>query len=325
MANPAAGYELAGESRKQPTCDHRWSPALRRRDAVTVNPLNLTIILLTFNEEGRVEACLQSVEGIDAPVFAVDSFSTDRTRAILEACGAHVVQHVFEGYAKQRNWAQANNPFHSDWVLHLDADERLTPELRRWLIRDFPQLAPSCDGFMFSRRTVFLGRWIRHGGHYPSYHLRLFRAALGRCETKAYDQHFLVNGRTRIVPNADIIDVVARSLTDFVASHNRWSSLEAAEMLSGTFSEEVVRPTLTGNPIGRRRWLKSKMFGRAPLFARSFAYFVYRYVFRLGFLDGREGLIFHVLQGFWFRFLVDAKYHEILHERGRIPDTKEDA
>jgi hypothetical protein len=172
---------------------------------------------------------------------------------------------------------------------------------------------------------MFLGRWIRHGGHYPSYHLRLFRAALGSCESKVYDQHFLVNGRVRVVQGTDIIDVVARSLTEFVTSHNRWSSLEAGEMFDGTLPEHVVHPALTGNPIERRRWLKVKVFRKAPLFARSFAYFLYRYLFRLGFLDGREGLIFHVLQGFWFRFLIDAKYHEIRHERGRIPDDKGDA
>lgn len=278
-----------------------------------------TVIVLTFNEEQRIIDCLDSLEGLGINVFVVDSFSTDGTVEILIRRGISFVQHSFENYAKQRMWAQANNPFSSKWVLHLDADERLTPEIRQWLVEEFPHLERSFDGFMFSRRTMFLGRWIRHGGHYPSYHLRLFKSALGRCESKAYDQHFVVDGRVKAVPGVDIIDIVTRSLTDFVSSHNRWSSLEAAEMADDFATLGEVRPALVGNAIERRRWFKMRVFGRMPLLARSFFYFFYRYVLRLGFMDGREGLIFHVLQGFWFRFLVDAKYFEMMHRR-RVTD-----
>jgi len=269
-----------------------------------------TVIILTFNEQERIVPCLDSLAGIDAPVFVVDSFSTDATLDILRARGVDFVQHAFDDYAAQRNWAQQNNPHATEWVLHLDADERLTPALAAWLRDEFPQAAASsARGFMFSRRTVFLGRWIKHGGHYPSFHLRLYQARAGHCERKAYDQHFVVDGPVRVVAGADIIDTVAASLSQFTASHNRWASVEAAESVAGGGRGEV-QARLAGSPIERRRWFKDKVFAATPLFLRSVLYFFYRYVLRLGFLDGAEGLVFHVLQGFWFRFLVDAKILE---------------
>jgi glycosyltransferase involved in cell wall biosynthesis len=271
---------------------------------------SLTIIILTYNEERRLPPCLDSLAGLEAPVFVVDSNSTDGTLDILNQRGLKWTQHPFGNYAQQRNWAQANNPFDTEWVLHLDADERLTPELVQWLNTDFARRSAETDGFLFSRRTVFLGRWIRHGGHYPAYHLRLFRSRLGRCEDKAYDQHFVVSGLSLTVPGADIIDTVTSNLEQFIASHNRWSSLEAAELAAREVKGEV-NASLTGNAIERRRWLKTRVFQKAPPMLRAFAYFIYRYIFRLGFLDGFQGLVFHVLQGFWFRFLVDAKLYEL--------------
>jgi len=277
----------------------------------------LTVIILTFNEQDRIAPCLDSLAGVDAPVFVVDSFSTDATLDILRGRGLAFVQHEFADYAAQRNWAQDNNPFATDWVLHLDADERLTPELAAWLREEFPRAAQAADGFMFSRRTVFLGRWIKHGGHYPAFHLRLYKAAAGHCERKAYDQHFVVDGRAQAVAGADIIDTVAASLGQFIASHNRWAGFEAAEIAAGGGQGEV-QGRLAGSPIERRRWLKTHVFSASPLFLRSFLYFFYRYVLRLGFLDGAEGLVFHVLQGFWFRFLVDAKILE-MRNAGQTP------
>lgn len=270
----------------------------------------LTILILTYNEEQRLVDCLDSLHGVPAKVFVVDSFSTDSTLSILRERGIPFAQREFMNYSEQRAWAQSANPFKTEWVLHLDADERLTHELRKWLSHDFPCESDRYDGFMFSRRTIFLGRWIRHGGHYPAFHLRLFRASKGRCEDKAYDQHFVVEGKTLRVDKVDIVDTVATDIASFVNSHNRWSSFEASEIATRS-SRGSVEARFFGNPIERRRWLKSRVFERSPLLARSFAYFAYRYLIRLGFLDGKEGLIFHFLHALWFRFLIDAKVYEI--------------
>jgi glycosyltransferase involved in cell wall biosynthesis len=285
--------------------------------------LDLTIIILTFNEENNIQDCLKSIEDVPANVFVVDSYSTDSTLEILSDKKIRYAQHTFANYAIQRNWAQENDPFKSSWVLHMDADERLTPELRDWLINDF-YLYKGIDGFIFSRRAVFMGKWIRFGGHYPNYHLILFKKSSGKCEDKAYDQHFVCQGRKKIIYRKDIINILSDNLENFINRHNHWSLLEAIETIKEIKSGEV-KSTLTGNPIERRRWFKKNMFERMPLFLRSICYFIYRFFFRLGFLDGKKGLVFHVLQGFWFRFLVDAKVYEIHKEMLKKDITLDEA
>ena len=120
-----------------------------------------TIIILTYNEESNLPSCLESLKGVDAFLFAVDSFSQDKTLNILQEHNISFKQHAFENYSLQRNWAQANNPFKTEWVFHLDAGERLTPELVQWLNTYFSVKNNDVDGFMFSRRTIFFGKWIR--------------------------------------------------------------------------------------------------------------------------------------------------------------------
>jgi hypothetical protein len=168
------------------------------------------------------------------------------------------------------------------------------------------------NGFLLRKRTVFLGRWMKHGGHYPAYHLRLFRKDLGGCEDRLYDQHFVVEGRVARLRH-DYIDVLTSDLTTWSMRHSRWAELEAQEITrssSQSGGRQRVQPRLFGTPIERRRWLRDRMYGRAPLFARVLLYWFYRYVLRLGFLDGTEGLIFHFLQGWWYRWLIDSKLYE---------------
>lgn len=272
------------------------------------------MIILTCDEEANLPVCLESLKGLDCEVFVVDSGSTDRTHEIARAAGALVVEHLFENYAAQRNWAQQNLPIRSKWVLHLDADERLTSELVAE-INDVLQKPPQeADGFLLRKRTVFMGRWIKHGGHYPAYHLRLFRKDRGVCEDRLYDQHFLVNGRVRPLDH-DYLDVITSDLSTWIARHTRWAELEAREVLARRTGGYRVRSAPLGNPIERRRWLREQVYLRSPLFVRPFLYWFYRYFLRLGFLDGVEGLIFHFLQGCWYRFLVDAKIYELQRMR----------
>jgi glycosyltransferase involved in cell wall biosynthesis len=269
----------------------------------------LSVILLTFNEEVNLPSCLDSLRGLDCEIFVLDSGSTDRTLEIAKSWGARIFHHPFEHYSVQRNWAQKNLPIGGEWVLHLDADERVTPEL----VGEINQIleSPSDDvaGFMLRKRTIFMGRWIRYGGHYPSYHLRLFRKRHGACEDRLYDQHFLVDGEVRLL-NHDFLDVVACDLRSWTLRHTKWAQLEAEEILRVHKRGQRVRPDPEGNPIERRRWLREGVYLRWPLFSRAFLYWFFRYFLRLGFLDGKEGLIFHFLQGCWFRFLVDASIYE---------------
>ncbi|MEJ7827410.1 MAG: hypothetical protein WKF91_04425, partial [Segetibacter sp.] len=165
------------------------------------------------------------------------------------------------------------------------------------------------NGFLTSRRTIFMGKWIRYGGHYPTYHSVLFKKGKGFCEIKKYDQHFKVDGNL-VKLTGDVIDIITDSLSTFTLRHNKWSELEAAELISGSKNEQgVIKSSRRGNAIQKRRYLKT-FYEKFPLFVRPFIYFIIRYFFRLGFLDGTRGLIFHFLQGFWFRFLIDAKVYE---------------
>jgi glycosyltransferase involved in cell wall biosynthesis len=240
----------------------------------------------------------------------VDSGSNDRTVQIAGAGGATVLVHPFDNYAVQRNWAQENLPTHTEWVFHLDADERITPQLGKE-INEVLQAPPhNIDGFLLSKRTIFMGRWIKHGGHYPSYHLRLFRKERGFCEDRLYDQHFLVKGRVGRLKH-DYLNVITSDLGTWTLRHTRWAELEARQIIGNNKGGHRVRPTVLGNPIERRRWLREHLYARFPLFARAFLYWFYRYFIRLGFLDGKEGFIFHFLQAFWFRTLVDIKLDEL--------------
>jgi glycosyltransferase involved in cell wall biosynthesis len=271
----------------------------------------LAVVILAYNEEFNLPDCLESLEGLKCSITVVDSGSTDRTVEIARARGATLLFHPFENYSAQRNWAQANLRTESTWILHLDADERLTPALVSEINGILSGADPGVDGFLLRKRTVFLGRWIRHGGQYPSFHLRLFRKANGCCEQRLYDQHFITSGTTKRLQH-DYFDVIAADLGTWTMRHRRWAELEVKQNLEPCQGTAQVQPRLLGNPIERKRWLRT-IYSRQPLFLRAFLYWAYRYVWRLGFLDGKEGLIFHFLQGFWFRFLVDA----MLFEQGR--------
>jgi len=231
--------------------------------------------------------------------------------AIAEQHGARIVGHPFESYGAQRNWAIDHLPVRHGWELHLDADERLTEPLIDAIAdlqqRGFPGPAV---GYFIPRLVHFLGRPIRHGGMYPIWHMRLFRRGRGRCEARRYDQHFHVDGPTGRLPHP-MIDDIRMKLGEWVIRHNRWADAEVDELLHG--SSGGIAPRLAGNPVERKRALRGT-YNRLPRFLRALLLFLYRYVLRLGFLDGRAGLIFFVLQTFWFRFLVDAKLYE--RERG---------
>ena len=293
--------------------DRRASPAgaqsPTRRAAVAA-------VVLTFNEERNLPACLASLGGWVDELFVVDSGSTDRTVEIARQAGARVVEHAFEHYGAQRNWAIDHLPITAGWTLHVDADERITPELQRAVMAALADGGDDVAGYLVSRRTMFMGRWMRHGGHYPAWHLRLMRTGAGRCEDRLYDQHFYVTGPVRKL-HGDLIDTWTPDVATFTARHLRWAALEAAEHETPATAAGRIRGRLgSDNAIEQRRWLRD-WYARLPLFVRPTAYFLYRYVVRLGFLDGRPGLVFHVLQGFWFRFLVDAL---ILERRLRRKD-----
>jgi hypothetical protein len=197
--------------------------------------------------------------------------------------------------------------------MRLDADERLTPELAEELSARLAALPGDATALLVKRRVYFWGRWIRHGGYYPTWLLRIWRHGRARCEQRWMDEHMIVDGGRTLRLDHDIIDENHKGLTFWTDKHNRYADREVIDLLA--LRERARTGGALDDQPGSRRWLKENLYGRAPLFWRAFGYWFYRYVLRLGFLDGRPGLVFHFLQGFWYRFLVDAKLAE--RQRGR--------
>jgi glycosyltransferase involved in cell wall biosynthesis len=265
-----------------------------------------SVIVLAYNSVDTLAETLAQAQQVSDDLHVVDSYSTDDTVALSRQFGAQVVQHAFETYGAQRNWAIDNLVLRYPWQLHLDADERLTPELIA-SIRNLPEESPH-SGFMIARLVQFLGRRMRHGGMSPTWHMRLFRNGVGRCEERKYDQHFYLAQGSAGQLQGYMIDEIRMSLSEWTARHNRWSDAEVLEQTTAMEGARI-RPRFWGSPVERKRYLRG-LYNNAPLFVRPYALFFYRYFLRLGFLDGWEGFIFWTLQTFWFRFLIDAKLFE---------------
>ena len=272
-----------------------------------------TAVILTFNEERNLPACLDSLDSVGCAVFVVDSGSTDRTVDLAQAAGVHVVTHSFDTHARQWAWALQHLPIRTDWVLGLDADQRLTPELRSALLATVGVGAPESSnaGYYVNRRQVFRGRWIRHGGYYPKYLLKLFRRTHVRFdESELVDHHFHVDGPCGYLRGDLIEDNQNESqIFEWIAKHNKYARAMAAEEVHRL---EAGAPRGRWNGTADERIARFKtIWLRLPLYWRPLGYFLYRYIIRLDFLDGKQGFIFHFLQAFWYRLLVDINRDEL--------------
>jgi glycosyltransferase involved in cell wall biosynthesis len=275
--------------------------------------MNITAIVLTLNESKHLARCLESVKSVGASVLVVDSFSSDDTQLIADSYGARVLQHPFTNYAFQFNWALSQLCTTVEWVLRIDADEYLTPTLVGEIRSKLPLLGSHVDGVFCGRRMTFQGRLIRFGGVFPIQVLRLFRNGRGVCENRWMDEHIKVSGKTENF-KGEIIDDNLNSLSWWTSKHNSYASREAVDLLNLKYRfmpHDSVSNLRAANQAGIKRWIKESVYSRLPRGVRALTYFLYRYVIHLGFLDGSSGTAFHVLQGFWYRYLVDAKIAEV--------------
>lgn len=270
--------------------------------------------MLTYNEEANLGECLESVCGRPAQLFVVDSGSTDRTCEIAEQFGALVVEHTFETHATQWGWALQHLPLTTDWVLAIDADQRVSPELAQEIARLDVAALKKYSGFYIKRRQIFRGRWIRHGGYYPKYLLKLFRRNAVQTDPRdLVDHHFYVTGATAALKH-DLVEANQKEddISFWIEKHNRYAKLLAAEELNRSTKTEggPLRPAWLGTPDQQSLALKQAWL-RLPPYLRPTLYFVYRYFLRCGFLDGKQGMIFHFMQAFWFRLLVDINLEDL--------------
>jgi glycosyltransferase involved in cell wall biosynthesis len=275
--------------------------------------LSLTAVILTFNEEIHIARCLDSAFRVASRVVVVDSFSKDRTVEIARASGAEVLQRPWKNYADQFQWGLDNSNCTTDWIIRLDADEVLDDEHVTALHARLAGLPADVTGLVSCRKMIFKKRWIRWGGYYPSHLIRIFRRGAGRIEQRWMDEHIVLDrGRSEALAG-HLIDEDLKDFHFWIEKHNGYATRSMLDFLN---LEHPIFPTdaaveHTDNAQARRkRYLKEKVFGRMPLFLRPAAYFIYRYVFLLGFLDGRYGFVFHFNHAFWYRVLESMKLDE---------------
>lgn len=275
--------------------------------------LDLTVIILTYNEEVHIRRCLENVCPIAKRVIVVDSPSTDATQAICrEFANVEVVVHQYPGnQAEQFNWALDNLRIDTEWILRLDADEYLTSELVEELEERLPGMYEGVAALSLSRARAYCGKVLHHGIVNGIWITRVFRTGKARYEQRLMDEHLLVEGEV-VRMRHQFVDDNRMTIGQFTLKHEGYASREAALLLDAEYhlTDTDSLPRDRGEEVERKRAQKER-YARMPLFWRAFAYFVYRYIFKLGFLDGKEGFLWDFLQGWWYRTLVDAKIFEV--------------
>jgi glycosyltransferase involved in cell wall biosynthesis len=280
-----------------------------------------SFIILTYNEEMHLPRLLASMEGLNAAVFILDSGSTDSSIGIAEKAGATILYHPFENHPKQWDFALKNFTITTPWVICLDADHVITPQLHQRLMGFRDEDHQHINGIYFNRKNYFKGRWIKYGGYYPFYLLKMVRYGIGFSDTNEnMDHRLIVTGNTVIWKDGHIIEenLKENHISFWIEKHNKYSNLLALEEVERKQKTrfQTVNPKFWGSPDERTARLK-KLWWQLPLYLRPLLYFIYRLIIKLGILDGRTGIIFHFLQGFWFRLIVDIKIDELIKQQAK--------
>lgn len=285
--------------------------------------LDLSVIILTYNEEIHIRRCLENVNQFATKVYVIDCYSTDRTVDIATELGAEVVKHKWPGnQAEQFNWALNTVNIDTQWILRLDADEYLMPELIEELNCKLPVLADDITGVIFNRRHIFMGKWVKRG-IYPVKLLRLFRTGKGICEQRLMDEHIQLLEGQSVEFEHDFCDHNLNDLSWFCHKHVNYAIREAVDLLDIELDLTGAAQTDEHKQISTQalqKRMKKHQYAKQPLFWRSFAYFCYRYFLKGACLDGKIGFIWTFLQGWWYRTLVDAKIYEIKKACGNDKD-----
>ena len=282
--------------------------------------MKIAAIILTLDEELHIQRCINSISDCVDEVFVVDSGSVDKTVDLAKKNNCTILVNDFSNQAQQFNWALGQLPASFDWVFRLDADEYLDETAKNEIkvLREQSALPDDVDGFSFLRSMYFMGDLVKRGCVGGNLVLRLFKRSRGRCEHRWMDEHIVVKGRVRKL-SGRIYDNNLKSLSFWLEKHNKYASREAVEMLNIKY--HFLPDTMTkkheskGHVAGFKRFLKQSIYSNLPSAFRAAFYFLYRYILSLGVLDTRGGRAFHVLQGFWYRYLVDKKVAEVLQYR----------
>lgn len=270
---------------------------------------DLTTIIMTKNEEKNIEYCIKSVQEISKRIIVVDSFSQDKTVDLAKALGAEVYQHEFINQAKQFIYAMEIADIKTTWVFRIDADERLTNESAR-------EIEEQCNanentdinGMIVRFEVSFMGKKLRHGGIYPFRKLLIFKYGKGHMEDRNMDEHIVLDSGRAIELKNDSEHHDFKDLSYWIQKHNDYSNREAMDYFehSSSSSDDAI----LDKKARIKRFIKYTIYYKLPMGMRAYMYYWYRYYFKLGFLDGKEGKMYAFLQAYWYRFLVDAKIYE---------------
>lgn len=270
---------------------------------------DLTTIILTFNEEKNIADAINSVKDVSKRVVVIDSFSTDKTVEIAKSLGAEIFQNKWINYATQYQFGINVSNIKTKWILRLDADERLTNQSAK-------EINELCDnnantdvnGIIIRLEVNFLGKSLKHGGIYPLKVLRIYKNNIGYIESRNMDEHIVLKEGKTIEMKTDCLHHDYKDLSTWIDKHNKYSSREVIDYYENIESEKELISLNKSAKI--KRFIKFNIYYKLPLGTRAHLYYLYRYYFKMGFLDGKEGKIFAFMQAYWYRFLVDAKIFE---------------
>jgi glycosyltransferase involved in cell wall biosynthesis len=275
--------------------------------------IGVDVMIPTFNEADHIRQTVENATKL-GNVFVLDSHSTDGTQQIARAAGATVVEHPFVNYSAQKNWGLENLPFTADWIFILDADERITPALRKEILQTVAS-NPPVDGYFVNRLLLILGRAVRHGGLYPSWNLRLFRRGKARYEERAVHEHMICQGPTSYLRH-EMLHIRRETITQFLTKHIRYADTESEEWVRNRFGHVEPAPVsrLFRDILRYRQWLRRRVWPRLP--GRPLWRFVYMYVVRGGFLDGKAGWRMARLMS-CYEYMISLVYRDkLLRETG---------
>lgn len=267
--------------------------------------VKLTVVVLTKNETLHIQRVIENVQELADKIIVLDSYSEDDTVSIAKKLGAEVIFRTFDNYKNQRQHAIEYCKHFTEWLLFLDADEYLLEDLKAEVKEAI--LDKTIAGYSIPRRAIVMGKWIKYGGYYPTYLLRLFQPELASVD-REINEHITVRGAVKKLKH-DFVDHNLNSIGFWIDKHNQYAAREAESLLECLRHKEK-KPLKTyrfSQQSERKRWVRENIWYRLPMLIRPFCYFVYRYIFRLGFLDGKIGLCYHFLQACWFQFLIDVK------------------
>ena len=279
----------------------------------------ITAIILTKNEELHIQRCIENLNRVCSRIYVVDSFSTDRTCEIAAECGAVVLQNKYVNQAQQFQWALDNCPVDTAWVMRMDADEYLTDELIDEISVKLPNLSYDVTGVNLIRNVRFLGRTLRYGNLKPISIMRLWRVGSAYMEQRWMDERIVLKYGEAVTFNKRFIDENLNGLTAWTQKHNDYSNREIVTELDRLYG--LFESGSDDSLVSRNK--QKSLYYKLPRFVRAAAYFIARYVFFLGFLDGVPGLIWLTLQAYWYRFLVDSKLYEMEVRLGKNPTREE--